>query len=88
MGKATGREGTVHRVYLSPEREGALQAYREDKAERGGGVLPPVNGILLDLLVDFLEREGYLPRGTMNLNLRRPPRTIIREKGEGDDSSD
>lgn len=72
MGKASNRSGATHRVYLSPEREGALQAYREAVAEKGDGLLPPVNGILLDLLVDFLVAEGYLPPGTMNRNLRRP----------------
>lgn len=84
MGKATNREGATHRVYLSPDREGALQAYREDTAEKNGGVLPPVNGILLDLLVSFLEKEGYLLPGTMNRNLRRPK--SMRE-GDRDDSS-
>lgn len=65
MGKATGREGgAVHRVYLTAEREGALQAYREH-VEETTGRLPPVNAILLKLLVSLLEEEGWLLRGTL-----------------------
>lgn len=78
------RPGTTHRVYLSPERQGAFEAYLEDK-EKEGKVLA-VNSVLLDLLVGMLENEGYLPRGTMNPKLRHANRNH-RKGDQGHDSS-
>lgn len=88
MGKSTDRPGAVHRVYLSPEREGALQAYLEDR-EKAVGKLPAVNSVLLDLLVGMLENEGYLPRGTMEPKRRhvnRSPRNHDRKEQQHDTS--
>lgn len=51
---AERRPGRERKVYLRPEVDGALEAYREDNGMR------PVNAILLELMEGFLIGEGYL----------------------------
>lgn len=48
------RPGKTHRVYLRPEVNGALEAYREAQ----GGIA--VNQVLLRLVEGLLVEQGYL----------------------------
>lgn len=50
----SNRPGKTHRVYLRPEVNGALEAYREHK----GGIA--VNAVLLGLVEQLLVEEGFL----------------------------
>lgn len=59
------RPGRERKVYLRPDVDGALEAYRDDVTPLDGKP-PAVNAILLGLLEAFLIDQGYLLPRKMN----------------------